>query len=100
MNNFKPLNSLSFCPIVNQKVTHTSWIECEWTDGERGCCEVWKFESENIVISPKRALELASADGWINVCGKAVCGYHINDVDDEEISDLDDMVRYLSDDLA
>lgn len=80
--------------IVREKVTYTSSIRCEWTDGMRGCCEVWKHES-NHVISVREALELAAKDGWIVVCDRPVCGCHIDDPDDTDISDLSDMRKHF-----
>jgi len=80
--------------IVSQKVIYKSSIACEWTDGERGCCETWKYESDS-PISVREALELAAKDGWIIVCQKPVCGSHFNDPDDNEIADLSNMEKYL-----
>lgn len=80
--------------IVKEKVTYTSWIECEWTDGERGCCETWKHESKHD-ISVREALDRAGKDGWIVVCGRPVCGCHTDDPDDCDVQDLTDMKKYF-----
>lgn len=68
--------------VVREKVTHTSSIWCEWTDGKRGCCEVWKHDSSH-GISVREALELAAKDGWIIVCDKPVCGCHVDNPEDD-----------------
>ena len=80
--------------IVREKVTHASSILCEWTDGERGCCEVWRHESEH-GISVRESLELASKDGWVVVCDRPVCGHHMDDPDDNDVSDLADMRKHF-----
>ena len=80
--------------IVREEVTYTSSIWCEWTDGKHECCEVWKHESKH-VISVREALELAAKDGWIVVCGRPVCGCHVDDPDDIDISDLSDMRKHF-----
>lgn len=80
--------------IVRQKVSHTSMIWCEWTDGVRGCCEVWRHDSDR-GITIREALDKASAEGWLLVGGHPVCPCH-DDGEGGEDSDLKRMQKYLS----
>lgn len=79
--------------IVEQKTVHISTIACEWTNGERVCCEVWKHESER-ELSIQEARDLAAAEGWIVICGRPVCSCHVDDLE-FGYSDLEDMRKHL-----
>lgn len=30
--------------LVKEKTIYESRIDCQWTDGKLGCCEVWKYQ--------------------------------------------------------
>lgn len=80
--------------IVLQREIYESRIYCEWTDGERGCCEVWKH-SDRYGISVRDAMDLASEDGWIVIAGKVVCPCHQADELDPECDDIKRMIEYF-----
>ena len=79
--------------IIMQKTVHQTRIGCQWTDGERGCCETWKHDGPR-QITRRDAFYLAGADGWILIKGMPVCPCHQDD-EDPELRDLEKMVKYL-----